>query len=39
MTIKPDKKLKWDYSVERNLSMISDHLAKMAGAKIIIPNR
>lgn len=39
MTKKSDKELKWDYSVERNLSMISDHLAKMAGAKIIVPNR
>lgn len=34
-----DKKLKWDYSVERNLRMISDHLAKRAGAKIIVPDR
>lgn len=34
-----DKKLKWDYSVERNLRMISEHLAKRAGAKIIVPER
>lgn len=30
-----DKKLKWDYSVERNMRMISDRISKMAGAKII----
>ncbi|HEX1705566.1 TPA: relaxase/mobilization nuclease domain-containing protein [Streptococcus pneumoniae] len=30
-----DKKLKWDYKVERNLRMISDHFSKIAGAKII----
>ncbi|HEM3208212.1 SAG1250 family conjugative relaxase [Streptococcus suis] len=34
-----DKKLKWDYAQERNLRMISDRLAKEAGAKIIAPNR
>lgn len=34
-----DKKLKWDYEQERNLRMISDRLAKEAGAKIIPPNR
>lgn len=34
-----DKKLKWDYAQERNLRMISDRLAKEAGAKIITPNR
>lgn len=34
-----DKKLKWDYVQERNLRMISDRLAKEAGAKIITPNR
>ncbi|MGU7967460.1 SAG1250 family conjugative relaxase [Streptococcus suis] len=34
-----DKKLKWDYAQERNLRMISDRLAKEAGAKIILPNR
>ena len=34
-----DKKLKWDYAQERNLRMISDRLAKEAGAKIIPPNR
>lgn len=33
------KKLKWDYAQERNLRMISDRLAKEAGAKIITPNR
>jgi len=30
-----DKKLKWDYKVERNLRMISDRFSKIAGAKII----
>ena len=30
-----DKKLKWDYNVERNLRMISDKFCKIAGAKII----
>ncbi|BBA92587.1 SAG1250 family conjugative relaxase [Streptococcus ruminantium] len=30
-----DKKLKWDYALERNLRMISDRISKMAGAKII----
>lgn len=34
-----DKKLKWDYAQERNLRMISDRIAKEAGAKIIAPNR
>ncbi|MEI4363171.1 SAG1250 family conjugative relaxase [Streptococcus suis] len=34
-----EKKLKWDYAQERNLRMISDRLAKEAGAKIIPPNR
>lgn len=34
-----DKKLKWDYAQERNLRMISDRLAKEAGARIITPNR
>ncbi|VTS17060.1 SAG1250 family conjugative relaxase [Streptococcus pseudoporcinus] len=34
-----DKKLKWDYAQERNLRMISDRLAKEAGAKIIPTNR
>lgn len=34
-----DKKLKWDYAQERNLRMISDRIAKEAGAKIIPPNR
>lgn len=34
-----DKKLKWDYDQERDLRMISDRIAKEAGAKIIIPNR
>lgn len=34
-----DKKLKWDYVQERNLRMISDRLAKEAGATIIQPNR
>ncbi|HEM3502769.1 TPA: relaxase/mobilization nuclease domain-containing protein [Streptococcus suis] len=34
-----DKKLRWDYAQERNLRMISDRLAKEAGAKIIPPNR
>lgn len=33
------KKLKWDYAQERNLRMISDRLAKEAGAKIITPYR
>ncbi|VKH56983.1 Tn5252, relaxase [Streptococcus pneumoniae] len=30
-----DKKIKWDYKVERNLRMISDRFSKIAGAKII----
>ena len=30
-----DKKLIWNYSLERNLRMISDRISKMAGAKII----
>ncbi|HEM3711807.1 TPA: relaxase/mobilization nuclease domain-containing protein [Streptococcus suis] len=30
-----EKKLKWDYAQERNLRLISDRLAKEAGAKII----
>ncbi len=30
-----DKKLKWDYKVERNIRMISDRFSKIAGAKII----
>ena len=30
-----DKKLKWDYNMERNLRMISDRFCKIAGAKII----
>lgn len=30
-----DKKLKWDYKVERNLRMISNRFSKIAGAKII----
>lgn len=30
-----NKKLKWDYKVERNLRMISDRFSKIAGAKII----
>ena len=30
-----DKKLIWNYALERNLSMISDRISKMAGAKII----
>ncbi|HEO8062832.1 TPA: relaxase/mobilization nuclease domain-containing protein [Streptococcus agalactiae] len=34
-----DKKLKWDYDQERDLRMISDRIAKEAGAKIIPPNR
>ncbi|MFH0372451.1 SAG1250 family conjugative relaxase, partial [Streptococcus sp. A22] len=34
-----DKKLKWDYAQERNLRLISDRIAKEAGAKIIPPNR
>ncbi len=34
-----DKKLKWDYDQERNLRLISDRIAKEAGAKIITPNR
>lgn len=33
------KKLKWNYAQERNLRLISDRLAKEAGAKIITPNR
>ncbi|MFI3124789.1 SAG1250 family conjugative relaxase [Streptococcus suis] len=34
-----DKKLKWDYAQERNLRLISDCIAKEAGAKIITYNR
>lgn len=34
-----DKKLRWDYAQERNLRLISDRIAKEAGAKIITPNR
>ncbi|MGU7915316.1 SAG1250 family conjugative relaxase [Streptococcus suis] len=34
-----DKKIKWDYAQERNLRMISDRIAKEAGAKIIQSNR
>ncbi|WP_438838681.1 SAG1250 family conjugative relaxase [Streptococcus pluranimalium] len=34
-----EKKLKWDYAQERNLRMISDRIAREAGAKIIPPNR
>ncbi|WP_278043347.1 SAG1250 family conjugative relaxase [Streptococcus agalactiae] len=30
-----DKKLIWNYGLERNLRMISDRISKMAGAKII----
>lgn len=30
-----DKKLIWDYALERNLRMISDRISKMVGAKII----
>ncbi|CCW38114.1 MULTISPECIES: SAG1250 family conjugative relaxase [Streptococcus] len=30
-----DKKLIWNYALERNLRMISDRISKMAGAKII----
>ncbi|MGG6833072.1 UNVERIFIED_CONTAM: relaxase/mobilization nuclease domain-containing protein [Streptococcus canis] len=30
-----DKKLIWNYSLERNLRMISDRISKIAGAKII----
>lgn len=30
-----DKKLMWNYTLERNLRMISDRISKMAGAKII----
>lgn len=30
-----DKKLIWNYTLERNLRMISDRISKMAGAKII----
>ena len=33
------KKLKWDYAQERYLRLISDRLAKGAGAKIITQNR
>lgn len=34
-----DKKLKWDYAQERNLRLISDRIAKEAGAKVITYNR
>uniref|UniRef100_UPI0026EA8480 SAG1250 family conjugative relaxase n=1 Tax=Streptococcus merionis TaxID=400065 RepID=UPI0026EA8480 len=37
--LQSQKKLKWDYAQERNLRMISDRLAKEAGAKIIQNNR
>lgn len=30
-----DKKLIWNYALERNLRMISDRISKIAGAKII----
>ena len=30
-----DKKLIWNYAIERNFRMISDRISKMAGAKII----
>ncbi|MGC6569374.1 SAG1250 family conjugative relaxase [Streptococcus sp. VTCC 12886] len=30
-----DKKLIWNYALERNLRMVSDRISKMAGAKII----
>ena len=30
-----DKKLIWNYALERNLRMISDRISKMAGAKIL----
>ncbi|HEL1544873.1 TPA: relaxase/mobilization nuclease domain-containing protein [Streptococcus suis] len=30
-----DKKLTWNYTLERNLRMISDRISKVAGAKII----
>ena len=30
-----DKKLTWNYALERNLRMISDRISKVAGAKII----
>lgn len=30
-----DKKLMWNYALERNLRMISDRISKVAGAKII----
>ena len=30
-----DKKLIWNYALERNLRMISDRISKVAGAKII----
>lgn len=33
------KKLKWDYALERNLQMILDRISKVAGAKIIPPKR
>lgn len=33
------KKLKWDYALERNLQMISDRISKVAGATIIPPKR
>lgn len=39
INLNSDKKLKWDYAQERNLRMISDRLAKEAGATIIQPNR
>lgn len=33
--LQSDKKLKWDYALERNLRMISDRISKEGGAKII----
>ncbi|ABP92077.1 Chromosome segregation ATPase [Streptococcus suis 98HAH33] len=33
--LQSDKKLKWNYALERNLRMISDRISKEAGAKII----
>lgn len=33
--LQSDKKLKWDYALERNLRMISDRISEEAGAKII----
>lgn len=39
INIQSQKKLKWDYALERNLQMISDRISKVAGAKIIPPKR